>query len=314
MHSPLRIGTRGSQLALWQARAVATLLEASGVPAELVIVKTTGDRLQDAPLSEAGGKRLFVKEIEDALLNDEVDVAVHSAKDLPAVLPEDLDIAATLPREDPRDVLVLPADAARGDAQAVLAQLAAGQPRIGTSSVRRIAQLAPHVPGAAFTPIRGNVDTRLRKLDRAEYDALVLAAAGIRRLGLGDRISAALPPEICIPAPGQGIIAIEIRSRDDQARQALRALHDASAALAAAVNCRSARSPCSAARRSTCTRSCVRRTARTPYARTIPHPPTTPPPWAIASQRTWPHRERHGSSTKSGNRRSAPGIPIRDSD
>ena len=232
MHSPLRIGTRGSQLALWQARAVATLLEASGVPAELVIIKTTGDRLQDAPLSEAGGKRLFVKEIEDALLNDEVDVAVHSAKDLPAVLPGGLDIAATLPREDPRDVLVLPASAARGDAQAVLAQLTAVRPRIGTSSVRRIAQLAPHVPSAAFTPIRGNVDTRLRKLDRAEYDALVLAAAGIRRLGFGDRISAALPPEICIPAPGQGIIAIEIRSRDDQARQALRALHDASAALA----------------------------------------------------------------------------------
>ena len=232
MHSPLRIGTRGSQLALWQARTVATSLETIDVPAELVIIKTSGDRLQEAPLSDAGGKRLFVKEIEDALLADEVDIAVHSAKDMSASLPDGLDIAATLPREDARDVLVLASGSARGDAAAVLAYLASGRPRIGTSSVRRTAQLAPRLAGAVFAPIRGNVDTRLRKLDAGEYDALVLAAAGLRRLGFGDRISATLPAEVCIPAPGQGIIAIEIRAGDDRTRDALRGIHDPAAAVA----------------------------------------------------------------------------------
>lgn len=235
MHSPLRIGTRGSQLALWQARAVATALETHGIDAELVIIKTTGDRLQEAPLSEVGGKRLFVKEIEDALLRDEIDVAVHSAKDMPGDLPHGLELTATLPREDPRDVIVLPAGvAAPADAASVLARLG-GQARIGTSSSRRVAQLAALLPGAVFAPIRGNVDTRLRKLDHGEYDALVLAAAGMRRLGHGDRISAALSTEQCVPAPGQGTIAIEIRAADATCRAALQRVHDDAAAVALAA-------------------------------------------------------------------------------
>jgi hydroxymethylbilane synthase len=231
MHSPLRIGTRGSQLALWQARAVATGLEMRGIAAELVIIHTTGDRLQQAPLAEVGGKRLFVKEIEDALQRDEIDVAVHSAKDMPAELPEGLAIAATLPREDPRDVLILPRRAPAGDVAAVLARLGE-RPRIGTSSVRRAAQLVARIPGAVFTPIRGNVDTRLRKLDGGEYDALVLAAAGVRRLGFADRVSAALTIDQCVPAPGQGIIALEIRQDDEACRRALQGVHDRAALVA----------------------------------------------------------------------------------
>src|SRR4029453_13890862 len=183
-----RVGTRGSQLALWQARAVATRLEAFGIDAELVLIKTAGDRLQSAPMSEAGGKRLFVKEIEDALLAGEVDAAVHSAKDMPAELPGGLTIAATLPREDPRDVFVLPAENAADEVTTALAKRP--QPRIGTSSIRRTAQLRPRLSTATFLPIRGNVDTRLRKLDAGEYDALILAAAGLRRLGFSERISA----------------------------------------------------------------------------------------------------------------------------
>jgi len=231
MPSPLRIGTRGSQLALWQARTVATALEAHGLEVDLVIVRTSGDLLQEAPLSEVGGKRLFVKELEDALLGGEIDLAVHSAKDMPAVLPDGLSIAATLPREDPRDALVLPAGASGGTLASVLSALAPA-PRVGTSSIRRSAQLIPLLPGAVFAPIRGNVDTRLRKLDQGEYDLLVLASAGMRRLGCGARISAAIPTEDCVPAPGQGIIAIEIRAGDVATRNALQSVHDANASVA----------------------------------------------------------------------------------
>ncbi len=231
MHTVLRIGTRGSQLALWQARAVATRLEAHGTDAELVIIRTSGDRLQEAPLSEVGGKRLFVKELEDALLRNDIDVAVHSAKDMPAVLPEGLAIAATLPREDPRDAVVVPAGAGGGTLSEIFAQLG-NAPRIGTSSVRRSAQLAPVVPGAAFLPIRGNVDTRLRKLDAGEYDLLVLACAGMQRLGFSHRISAAIPVQECVPAPGQGIVAVEIRADDEETRRVLQSVHDTSAAIA----------------------------------------------------------------------------------
>jgi hydroxymethylbilane synthase len=231
MHTVLRIGTRGSQLALWQARAVATRLEAHGTNAELVIIRTSGDRLQEAPLSEVGGKRLFVKELEDALLRDDIDVAVHSAKDMPAVLPDGLAIAATLPREDPRDAVVLPDGAAGGALSIIVAELGTA-PRIGTSSVRRSAQLAAFIPGATFLPIRGNVDTRLRKLDAGEYDMLVLASAGMHRLGFSDRISAAIPVHECVPAPGQGIVAIEIRASDEETRRVLQAVHDTSAAVA----------------------------------------------------------------------------------
>ena len=229
MHTPVRIGTRGSQLALWQARAVATRLEAHGIGAELVLIKTAGDRLQSAPMSEVGGKRLFVKEIEDALLAGDVDVAVHSAKDMPALLPDGLIIAATLPREDPRDAFVMPAGEPGND---MLARLTERPARIGTGSIRRTAQLRARFPAAEFLPIRGNVDTRLRKLDAGEYDALILAAAGLRRLGFGERISAAIAPRDCVPAPGQGIVAIEVRADDRESRSAAELIHDALAGAA----------------------------------------------------------------------------------
>lgn len=227
----VRIGTRGSQLALWQANTVAALLERAGARSELIKIKTAGDRLQEAPLSEVGGKRLFVKEIEDALLREEVDLAVHSAKDMPAVLPDALDIAAVLPREDPRDALVIADGATEAGIDAVLAQLGSA-PTIATSSVRRVAQLAALLPRAAFVPIRGNVDTRLRKLDAGGFDALVLASAGMVRLGFAARISARIPVAQCIPAPGQGIVAIEIRAADEQMRVLLRRLTDVSAETA----------------------------------------------------------------------------------
>lgn len=225
--SGLRIGTRGSQLALWQARAVAARIEQAGGPVcQLVIIKTSGDRLAEAPLSESGGKRLFVKEIEDALLNRDVELAVHSAKDLPAELPDGLTVAGALPREDPRDALVLPAAAAVmagiDDALAALGE----RPRIGTSSARRVTQLRRVMRQARFEAIRGNLDTRLRKLDEGQADALVLAAAGLKRLGFGQRISALLPIATCVPAPGQGIIAIEIRADDTAARAAVARIDD----------------------------------------------------------------------------------------
>src|SRR5262245_40687488 len=257
MTSELRLGTRGSQLALWQATTVAArIAEAGGPPCRIVVIKTSGDRLQDAPLSQVGGKRLFVKEIEDALLRNDVDLAVHSSKDMPAILPDGLAIAAVLPREDPLDAVVLPVMAdgsglmatgishqpyanslqpsAITSTGALVARL--GQsPSIGTGSVRRIAQLTRLFPGARFTPIRGNLDTRLRKLDDGAHDALVLAAAGLRRLGFGDRISYALPAEACVPAPGQGIVAIEIRVDDDAVRTVVTRIDDAAAAAALAA-------------------------------------------------------------------------------
>jgi len=233
----LRLGSRGSQLALWQARTVARrIAEAGGPPCRIVIIKTSGDRLQEAPLSEIGGKRLFVKEIEDALLGGDIDLAVHSSKDMPALLPEGLGIAGVLPRENPLDAVVLPEGrrAAPGTVDELVAVL--GQsPSIGTGSVRRIAQLARLFPGARFTPIRGNLDTRLRKLDEGQHDALVLAAAGLRRLGFASRISFAIPAEACIPAPGQGIVAVEIRESDQRTRDAVALIDDrmAGAALVA---------------------------------------------------------------------------------
>jgi hydroxymethylbilane synthase len=223
--SAWRIGSRGSQLALWQARAVAQLLEARGEQVEVVVIKTSGDRLQQASLAEIGGKRLFVKEIEDALLGREVDIAVHSAKDMPALTPEGLSIAAALPREDPLDALVLPAGKPAADLAAAVAAIG-DTPTIGTSSVRRIAQLATVMPRAQFLPIRGNVDTRLAKLDAGGFDALVLAAAGLRRLGFLARISAAIPAADCLPAPGQGIIAIETREDDHALRRVLAGVND----------------------------------------------------------------------------------------
>jgi hydroxymethylbilane synthase len=227
----VRIGTRGSALALWQARAVASLIEASGnARPELVVIKTDGDRLQEAPLSEVGGKRLFVKDIEDALLAGEIDLAVHSAKDMASVLPEGLAIAAVLPREDSRDAVVLRESKTSRDLDDALAQLG-DTPVIGTGSIRRLAQLAARLPRATFAPIRGNVDTRLRKLDSGAFDALVLAAAGLVRLGAGSRISAHIPIDICVPAPGQGIVAIETRADDARTTGLLHSMDDPAASM-----------------------------------------------------------------------------------
>ncbi len=231
----LKIGTRGSQLALFQANTVAALLrERAGATSEIVVIKTSGDRLAEATLSEIGGKRLFVKEIEDALLDGRIDLAVHSSKDMPVVLPDGLALGAVLPREDARDAIVLPGSPAAEPIEAVVRRL--GQaPRIGTSSVRRSAQLTRLFPGASFAPIRGNVDTRLRKLDGGEYDALVLAAAGLLRLQYDARISSFIPVEACVPAPGQGIIAVEIRGDDARLRELVGAINDPVAATALVV-------------------------------------------------------------------------------
>ena len=220
----LRLGSRGSQLALFQARLVAERVHAAtGTECEIVVIKTSGDRLQEAPLSEIGGKRLFVKEIEDALLAGDIDLAVHSSKDMPAVLPDGLAVGAVLEREDPRDALVLPHRPV---------DRPSSSPRVGTGSVRRIAQLRRRFPTAEFLNVRGNLDTRLRKLDAGEYDLLVLAAAGLRRLGFGARISVSVPLEECMPAPGQGIIAIEIRTDDRKASQAVGRVNDDDASRA----------------------------------------------------------------------------------
>jgi len=231
--STVTIGTRGSQLALVQTRMVAALIASRvGASCEEVVIKTSGDRLSEASLSEIGGKRLFVKEIEDALLGGEIDIAVHSSKDMPAVLPEGLAIAAVLPREDPRDAIILPQQASsRASLDDIIASLGRA-PRVGTSSVRRTAQLVRLFPDARFLPIRGNLDTRLRKLDAGDYDALVLAAAGLRRLQHAHRISAPLPLELCVPAPGQGIVAIEVRSDDTRIRELMSAIDDRAAGAA----------------------------------------------------------------------------------
>jgi hydroxymethylbilane synthase len=232
----LRIGTRGSQLALFQANACAALLrDRAGVESEIVVIKTSGDRLAEAPLSEIGGKRLFVKEIEDALLAGEVDVAVHSSKDMPAVLPDGLTIAAVLPREDARDAIVLPQSAGGPVALDALLTRLGESPRIGTSSVRRTAQLRQFWSGGHFLPIRGNLDTRLRKVDSGEFDAIVLAAAGLNRLQFGGRISTAIPADRCVPAPGQGIIAVEVRQDDHAVADIVRRIDDAPAAIALAA-------------------------------------------------------------------------------
>jgi hydroxymethylbilane synthase len=240
----MRIASRGSALALWQARAVARRIEQTGGPAcEIVVVRTSGDEPGGppeppvaAPVSTASPpnvKRMFVKEIEEALLEGRVDLAVHSCKDLPATLPDGLIIAAALEREDPRDALVLASAAKCDDPDAVRAALGSG-PRIGTSSVRRIAQLRTMFPDATFNAIRGNVDTRLRKLDDGACDALVLAAAGLKRLDLAERVSTYLPIEVCVPAPGQGIVAVEVAAAaaDSRVRNVASAISDADAETA----------------------------------------------------------------------------------
>ena len=195
------IGSRGSQLALWQARHVAARLEQLGEQTRIEIIKTTGDKITDVPLAQVGGKGLFTKEIEEALLEGSIDLAVHSLKDMPAAVPAGLTLAAFPEREDPRDGLV----------GCTLAELRPGV-RVGTSSLRRAAQLHALGRGLVIETLRGNVDTRLRKLDEGQYDAIVLAAAGLRRLGWENRITELLDPAVMCPAAGQGALAIETRA------------------------------------------------------------------------------------------------------
>ena len=206
--APLRIATRGSDLALTQTGHVARLLErALGVATELVVLRTTGDRIQDRSLAKIGGKGLFVKEIEEALLDGRADVAVHSAKDVPAKIAPGCVIAAHPEREDPRDALC---GRVRGR---VLADLPEGA-RVGTGSTRRPALLRAHRPDLAVVPLRGNVPTRLGKLESDGLDAVLLAAAGLDRLGLGEAIDERLSPDVMLPAVGQGVLALETREGD----------------------------------------------------------------------------------------------------
>jgi hydroxymethylbilane synthase len=201
----LVIGTRGSQLAVWQAEHVASRLQAAspGVSVRLERIRTTGDKILDVPLAQVGGKALFVKEIEEALLAGRVDLAVHSMKDVPTDLPAGLTIGAILRREDPADVLI-----SRTGAR--LADLPRGA-RIGTSSLRRQAQLLHHRPDLVIVGLRGNLDSRIRKLHSEGLDAIVLAAAGVKRLVLEHLVTETLPLEILLPAIGQGALGIEIR-------------------------------------------------------------------------------------------------------
>ncbi len=228
----MRIGTRGSALALTQARQIAGRLEATGLEVELVVVRTSGDRLGDTPLARLGGKGLFIKELEERLLEGAIDVAVHSMKDVPAELAPGLAIGAVPPREAPHDVLVLPSGRARGGAS-VSEALASGA-RVGTGSLRRGAQLAAMRPDWEIVPLRGNVDTRLRKLAAGEVDGVVLAAAGLARLGI-DVPALPLDPDDFVPAPGQGALAIEVRQGDERIRAELARLHDERAAAECAA-------------------------------------------------------------------------------
>ena len=204
----LRIGSRGSQLALWQAEHIKSLLESRhpGLTVTITKIKTTGDKITDVPLAMVGGKGLFVKEIEDALLKHEIDIAVHSMKDVPTLFPAGLCMAAITERQDPRDVLI----SRDGISFTHLPEGA----HIGTSSLRRISQLLNQRPDLKISPLRGNLDTRLKKLESGEYDAIILAAAGIIRLGWADRITEFLPVNLSIPAIGQGALSIECREAD----------------------------------------------------------------------------------------------------
>jgi len=218
----MNLGTRGSQLARWQTDWVRDRLAQNGVRAEIVVIKTRGDAEVDRPLRELEGKGFFTKEIEDALLDGRIDVAVHSLKDLPTMLPAGLVLGATPERHDPREALV------NGTS---LLDLAAGT-RVGTSSLRRVAQVRFLRPDLEVVPLRGNVPTRVHKVESHDgLDAAVLAIAGLERLGLGDKGSVIDPLDV-MPAPGQGALGIEIRADDKATRRALEPLHDASSAVA----------------------------------------------------------------------------------
>lgn len=224
MKNALKLGTRGSQLALWQARLVADQLQR--VSPELVVeiktIKTTGDKILDVALSRIGDKGLFTKEIENELLDGGVDIAVHSTKDLPSELPEGLCIAAVLEREDPRDVLI-------SNHNYKFNELPEGA-LIGTSSLRRVAQLKSRRPDLRFCEIRGNVETRIRKMQELNLDGIILAYAGVRRLGFEERISDYLPFDLVLPAAGQGSIAVEARINDEDTRAILRHINDETSA------------------------------------------------------------------------------------
>jgi hydroxymethylbilane synthase len=222
MNNPIKIGTRGSKLALWQANWVKSVLEQNfpPTPIELIVIKTQGDKILDVPLAKVGGKGLFVKEIEQALLTRRIDIAVHSMKDMPADIPEGLCIGAIPERENPVDVFI-----SRNGAQFI--ELAAGS-IIGTSSLRRGAQLRHARPDIIIQPIRGNLDTRLKKLESENFDALVLAAAGVKRLDLEHKITEYLDPEIMLPAVGQGALCIEIRKDDSTVGPLVASLEHAS--------------------------------------------------------------------------------------
>ena len=211
----LKIGSRGSPLALWQAEWARSTLQGAipGLEVDIEVIHTKGDRVLNAPFSQIGGKGVFTKEIEDALLDRRIDLAVHSLKDLPTELPEGLEIGAISEREDVRDALVTPTGVD-------LESLRDGA-RVGTSSLRRRAQIQYNRPDLVLEELRGNVQTRLSKMDSEGMDAAVLAAAGLIRLGLEDRISQRLDPELIIPAPGQGAMAIELRSGDRDVQDAV---------------------------------------------------------------------------------------------
>jgi hydroxymethylbilane synthase len=213
----LRIGTRGSLLAKWQAESIRKRLFATtGVEGEIVIIKTAGDKMQQAPPTQIGGKGIFIKELEEALLDETIDLAVHSVKDIPTDTPSRLMFPAVCRRDDVRDCLV----------GATLATLRQGA-RVGTSSLRRQAQLLHIRPDLDIRDLRGNVDTRLRKVESGEYEAILLAKAGLDRLGLSQRIAEVLSPEVCMPAVGQGAIAVECRLKDAETADILAPLDDA---------------------------------------------------------------------------------------
>lgn len=220
MKAKLTIGTRQSLLALWQSNHIATLLREKYPECEVVLKKivTKGDRILDVPLAQIGGKGLFTKEIETELADGTIDLAVHSLKDMPTVLPEGLCLTAITERANVGDAFV-------SNKYASFEELPLGAV-IGTSSLRRKAQLLAARPDLQIMDLRGNVDTRLRKLDEGLYDAIILAAAGLERLGHGDRITALIPPDVCLPAVGQGALAIEARTADDEVRSMLEFLND----------------------------------------------------------------------------------------
>ncbi|MGD8547565.1 MAG: hydroxymethylbilane synthase [Thiohalophilus sp.] len=221
----LRIATRKSQLALWQAEYVKSALEAihADLEVELVKMTTQGDKILDTPLAKVGGKGLFVKELENGLLNGDADIAVHSMKDVPVELPDGLHLPVICPREDPRDAFV-------SNRYPTLEELPAGA-RLGTSSLRRQCQIAELRPELDIIDLRGNVNTRLQKLDDDRYDAIILAAAGLKRLGFEDRITQFLAPDISLPAIGQGAVGIECRRDDDWVNSLIAPLNDKTTAL-----------------------------------------------------------------------------------